>query len=271
MLKEILTPIRHIPYFLAPGNHELHNEQDPQARRNLERFLGLEQIPEVETPLHQELRFMSLRLLTIDSNYLVYRRPGETEESRQARADAELRWLKERLEETDDALTTIVALHHPLLQTSKKHRGTARRLWSTRVDGVQLADMLLDGGVDAVICGHTHSYELFRVSREDGRFFWQINLSGRPRNSFLWFGSGSRRAKDIRGEEAAWLADKDFADLEGWKIEQAEAMTDYELNQFAAFTVSADGALDMQIVYVGRKDSDPMAPQPVRTLIPAAR
>jgi hypothetical protein len=271
MLQEILSPIRAIPYFVTPGNHELRDEEDPLARENLERFLGLEQIPGIDTPLHQELRFMSLRLLIIDSNLLAYRRPNELAGRWRKRADSELRWLKDRLDEKDDTLTTIVALHHPLLQSSKKHRKTARELWSTRLDGVQFADLLIDGGVDVVLCGHTHSYELFRVTREDDRFFWQVNLSGRPRNSFLWFGSGPRRAEDMRGGESEWLADKGFADLDGWRIEQADAMTDYELDQFAVFTVHGRGRLDMQIVYVGRDESDPIAPQPVRTLLPGAR
>ena len=46
---------------------------------------------------------------------------------------------------------------------------------------------VIEGGVDLVICGHTHTYERFRLRRGE-RELSLINLSGRPQNSFLFFG-----------------------------------------------------------------------------------
>jgi len=40
-----------------------------------------------------------------------------------------------------------------------------------------------------------------------------VNLSGRPRDSVLWFGAGGRRARDIRGREDEWFAEAGWTGL----------------------------------------------------------
>ena len=147
-----------------------------------------------------------------------------------------------------------MGIHHPFLQSSKKHRSTARGLWNLRFEGRRLAELLADGGVDLVLTGHTHTYERFRLERDDGHVMHVVNVSGRPRTAFLWIGDGARRARDLRGEEREWFTDKGFRGLERWRIEQVEAMREDERNQFATIDVGADGQLSLQIHFVDGLD-----------------
>jgi hypothetical protein len=141
-------------------------------------------------------------------------------------------------------------IHHPIIQSSRKHRAQARALWSYTYEGRTLPDILIDGNVDLVLTGHTHTYERFVLERADGRSLHLINISGRPRTDFLWFGASARRARDISGREIAWLADCGWTDLEDWSVTQEDAMVGGEANQFAIFNVSADGTLTMEMHFL---------------------
>lgn len=271
-LRELLGPIRHLPYLVALGNHEVDNEANPLARTQAAAFLAgsvRDSFPESAEQLHWEWSHGPLRILAIDSNVWVYRRPTETDEQHLERAEAELQWLQDRLAEPEGGRHTILALHHPFLQSSSKHRDTASSLWNTEFAGKRLIDLLADGGVDMVLTGHTHTYELFRLQREDGNALWMMNLSGRPRGAWLGMGAWLRRATDIRGKESSWLAGKGFTPIAGWTVEQCEAMQKPERDQFAIFTVAADGALAVRMHYQAEEPPYRLEVDTLRPLLPA--
>jgi 3',5'-cyclic AMP phosphodiesterase CpdA len=242
MLRGILAPMSHRPYLPAVGNHELANN-DPAARGNTAAFLSA-----VDPALFVH-RFWYRKdvgpasFLFLDSNDFVYGADG-------GRVTAQLDWLSAQLAEKV-AGTRIVVLHHPFVQSSAKHRDAALLIWDLTWRGRRLVDILLDGGVDLVLVGHTHTYERFRIARRaDGRSLQLVNISGRPRSSFLWFGAGARRARDIRGQERAWLEKAGWNGLEAYEIVQEQAMTADEVNQFGLFTVEADGGLLQEMVWL---------------------
>ena len=102
-----------------------------------------------------------------------------------------------------------------------------------------------------MLVGHTHTYERFCLTRGDGREIDVVNLSGRPRDSFLWKGSADRRARDLRGREREWLAEFGWSALDPWQIVQEEFMSkEDEANQFAVFTVEPDGRLFMELHFL---------------------
>jgi hypothetical protein len=90
------------------------------------------------------------------------------------------------------------------------------------------------------------------LTRDDGRQMTVVNLSGRPRPSFLWFGAGARRARDIHGQEAEWLARQGFAGLDRWTVQQVEAMYDKkaERDNFAVFSVDSNGGVLLDMHYL---------------------
>lgn len=270
-LRDLLEPVRHLSYLVAIGNHEVRENRAPVARRHVATFLsGMD--PDL-SPDHLYFRkdVGPLRLLFLDTNDLVYGDEGDEtapEEPRGgSRTEAQLRWLERQLENDDrgpEALT-IAVLHHPFLQSSLKHQRHAIALWSYRWHGRPLPDLLLDGGVDVVLTGHTHTTERFRLRRDsDGSELQLVNLSGRPRDGFLWFGDSERRPEDISGREETWLAEEGWRDLDGWTITQEHAMKKKnEADQFAAFRVGPDGSLRMEMTYVGRKKSARLRRDPV--------
>lgn len=262
-LNQILAPLRGLPYLVAVGNHELHNN-DRLARRQTARFLA---------PLDPEIGFARLyyrkdvapvSFLFLDTNDLVYGLDGDgpwpAPPNSDDRAARQLRWLMDQLADRGDAgplqPTVVVVMHHPFLQSSQKHHEAAVFLWNFTWDGRRLPDIMLDGGVDLVIVGHTHTYERFQVRRRsDGRSLRLVNLSGRPRAGFLFFGAGARRARDLAGREFAWLAEHGWRHLDAYDITQEQAMTGVETNQFGVFSVSPDGGIAMVL-----RRQDPAAP-----------
>jgi hypothetical protein len=130
-------------------------------------------------------------------------------------------------------------------------------------------DLLVDAGVDLILSGHTHTYELFRLRRADGRQLWHLNLSGRPRGAWLGLGAWERRATDIRGQEAAWLDRKGFDELPGWSIEQTEVMLSPERDQYAVFAVGPAGELSVRVCFFDKKPPYAPAPTSRRELLPA--
>ncbi len=285
--RKILAPARALPYLVGVGNHEVYNNRSGVARDQLSAFLRALDAGFAPDRMYYRKDVGPLRLLFLDSNDLVYG-PGGRGPAREAaraasaaseRADrpadgpatgretAQLDWLQTQLDEiaAGPSATVVVVMHHPFVQSSPKHSEEAGALWSYRYHGKTLPDLLLDGGVDVVLCGHTHTYERFRVQRPDGRSLVVINFSGRPRSSFLWFGAGSRRARDIRGHEQQWLAAHGWHDLSGWQLAQEDAMTASEADQFGVFTVEPAGGLLLELCYL-----EPAAPGGVRR-VPAVR
>jgi len=257
-LTDLLAPIRHRPYLVAIGNHELHNNRTPAARENAARFLA---------PLDPAISarrfwfrkdFGPVVMLFLDTNDLVYGDDGERRAcppslAPTSRAAAQLAWLSDQLAQLAAAPPPllVVVMHHPLVQSSRKHREAAVSLWNFRAGGRSIADRLLDGGVDLVLTGHTHTFERFRLGRDDGATMQLVNLSGRPRDAVLWFGAGSRRARDLRGHEREALEDAGWEDLDGWTIVQEDVMLrDEEADQFGLFTAGADGALTLEMFFL---------------------
>jgi hypothetical protein len=260
--RDVLGPlVRDVPYWVTVGNHELDNNRSPAAREATAAFLS-ETDPSLRPDrLYYDKTVGPVRILFLDTNDMVY--PGTTAESEAARIrrlDAQMGWLEERLAGPEGDSLTVVCLHHPFLQSSAKHLEQARKMWTFAYGERTLPDILLDGGTDLVLTGHTHTYERFRVTRSDGRSLHLVNLSGRPRNAFLWIGASERRARDLRGREARWLRERGWPALTGWTIVQEDAMTGDEANQFGVFTVSTSAfTLEM---YFDRGEAAPWARSP---------
>lgn len=260
MLTDILSPLRPFPYVVGIGNHEVHNNRPGPARAHVVDYLGdtfgdlpgpAEPVELREDRLYYRLDVAGLRVLSLDTNDLVYGPTGDRTEvpGLTYRGRAQLEWLAEQLDDPRGAHTTIVFCHHPFLHSSEKHRGQARKMWSLEYDGRSLAEMFADADVDLVLVGHTHTYERYRLTHADGGSFQVMNVSGRPRNSVLWYGKAQRRAHDIAGSEAAYFADEGWTGLDGWTIEQLDAMTGDGANQFAELRVTPDG-LEGEVFYL---------------------
>ncbi|MCA9727530.1 MAG: metallophosphoesterase [Candidatus Eisenbacteria bacterium] len=268
MLRGILEPVVHLPLLVAVGNHEIHNNDAPIARENTAAFLKYLDPAFSPTRMYYRKDIGPLRCLFLDSNDLVYgtETDGEYAPSPEsdpalvaARVREQLVWLTQELAEASSwPGPVLVALHHPFVQSSRKHEESARFLWSFRPNGPQgptFPEMLLEAGVDLVLVGHTHTYERF-VLEKDGRRMQFVNLSGRPRTSFLWMGDGARRARDFRGAEVAKLGEEGWSDLDGWRIKQAAVMLENEQDQFAIFEVGSTGAISMDVRFLNGDDAD---------------
>ena len=236
MLAEILQPLRPWPYLMGVGNHEVHDNEGRRGRENLAKFLRPVVGEEITVDRLYYRKDVGLhRLLFLDTNDFVYGADGKAGEpySLDARARAQMDWLVEQLAEPrPDQEWTTVLLHHPFVISSTKHEGHAVRLWSLRHEGRTLPEILLDGGVDLVLAGHTHTYERFEITRGDGASLQLVNVSGRPRGVFLGLGAGGRRARDISGRELEDLRRRGWTGLDGWQVEQHEAMIEHEANQW---------------------------------------
>ncbi len=270
MMAEILAPARDLPYLLSVGNHELKNNGSPVARENTATCFGYLDPAFSPERMYYEKRIGRLRLLVLDSNDFIYGDDGEAERGDPllpgSRGEAQWRWLEAALAEPEaPGQFTILAIHHPFVQSSKMHRKAASALWNLRVDGRSLPELFLDGGVDLVLSGHTHTFEHFRLERE-GKGFDLINVSGRPRSAVLWFGASRRRARDLRGRELAELADRDWLDLEGWSITQVDAMLDEQANQFLILDLPPTGAPGYRVHYLDEEAAGGLRVSETRTL-----
>ena len=253
-LASILAPLDSIPYLVSVGNHEVDSNRSPLAREFLSAFLA--PVCDEISPerFYYKKQIGPLRILFLDTSDLVYGDDGSaispSTPERGSRAEAQLAWLSAELADSSWTGSTAVAMHHPLIQSSKKHRDQARVLWSYRYEGRTLPDLLADGGVDLILSGHTHTYERFRLLRSDGREMQIVNLSGRPRTSFFWKGDGERKAKEIAGVEMSWLQERGWSDLDGWRIYQEDAMTKDAADQFGLFTVDPTGEIWLEMYFL---------------------
>ncbi len=247
LAESILKPVRALPYLVAVGNHEIR-ENNPAARRSVGTFLGYLDKNFSNDRFYYRKDIGPVRYLFLDSNDMVY---GDLHQGR--RSKAQMEWLAAELARNASATpTTIALMHHPIIQSSNVHQGDAARLWNMSLGGKRLVDALIDGGVQVVLTGHTHTYERFQVTRRrDGRKLDVINVSGRPRASVLWVGESMRRARDIRGKEASWLAGKGYQGLDAWDIKQVELMRKQdEADQFGVFTVEPGGGLTLEMQFI---------------------
>jgi len=251
MLTDILAPLRPWPYLVGIGNHEVHNNKGGPARGHVVSYLDgmigtlpdqVEDFELIENRLYYRVDVAGVRLISLDTNDLVYGPEGDRADAPGLtyRGRAQLRWLAEQLDDPRGAHTTIVFCHHPFVHSSEKHRGQAQKMWSLQYRGRTIPEMFAAADVDLVMVGHTHTYERFRVGNDDGSF-QVMNISGRPRNAALWYGKSQRRAHDIAGREVEFLRDEGWKGLDGWTIDQLDAMTGEEQNQFAELRVTPDG------------------------------
>ena len=245
-LEQILSVVSDLPYLLAVGNHEI-DEDDEAAKGNVVEFLG--EVIGRDAFRVDKLYYVktvgSLRLLMLDSNDLVYPERGACTERYPAgdRGAQQLRWLVDELANPWDG-HTVVALHHTFVLSATKHEDHARCLWNGAYAAHgdrTLPEILIDGGVDLVLTGHTHTYEVIRVSR-GGRSMLSVNLSGKS--------GGSRRARPVSDPMRAFAARG--WDMSGWEgVSQGAVMPSGSMvNQFGLVTVTADGALECVIHHV---------------------
>lgn len=264
MLRRILEPVRPLPYLVGVGNHELSDNKDRSARENAATFLAYLDEDLGPDRLYYRKDLGPATYLFLDTNDFTYGEDGERnacplEIDPATREGEQLAWLRAQAADlrAQDRLVFAV-MHHPLIQSSDKHSEAACALWNFSDRGESLADLLADAGVDIILTGHTHTYERFRMTRADGREMQLINLSGRPRDAFLWIGSGDRRAQDIGGREHEWLDEIGWLDLDEWTVTQEEYLhEDEEGDEFAVFTVAPDGSVEFQAHFLTDRGADP--------------
>ena len=163
-----------------------------------------------------------VRFLFLNSNVLpgVYNEYSETPEV-EAIAAAQMEWLTDQLKV--EVHPTIVLLHHAFLQTAKTHRDHAQSIWNKRYDDdyerKTLPEILIDGGVDLVLTGHVHSYEIFKLERS-AKKMWSVNVSGRPERGIFNFPGKRMPKKKLKDQELKkFMKNKGFKVLANdWKI-----------------------------------------------------
>lgn len=250
MLASILEPVARWPYLVAVGNHELDQDLDAEGRTHFAQFMGEAAGPQFDrNRLWYRKDAPGLRILFLDTNDWIY---SPSEDQSTSRTE-QLAWLSAQMAEDFDG-RTIVVMHHPIVSSSRKHQQQSALTWSIQWNEEVLARMFERGNVDLVLTGHTHTYERYRLTGPDGGNFQLLNISGRPRDSFLWFGDGARRAQDIRGREIAFLVRGGWRQelLEGWNIEQLDGVFDPDLeeDQWAEITVHPDGQLEVELFFL---------------------
>ncbi len=256
MLRELLRPVSDLPYLVVVGNHELESNRPCPARANTATFLGYLSPDFSVNKMYYRKDIGPVRFLFLDTTDLLRGDWGRLKSpacpAEDSRAEAQMIWLVEQLENDDrgPGATTIVGMHSPFVQSSKKHRSDAVTLWHYVHEGRTLPDILLDGGVDLVLVGNTHTHERFLLRRSDGRQLTLVNLSGRPRTDIHLFRDWTRWPRDISGEEKKWFSKRGWGDLKDWDIVQEEAMLEEEANQFGLFTVESGGGLTLEMFYV---------------------
>ncbi|MDA1095279.1 MAG: metallophosphoesterase [Acidobacteria bacterium] len=248
-LRDLLGRVAEVPYLVGVGNHELQPDGRREARarghRHTAAFLGADY---TEPKMFFAKRVGHVRLLFLNTNDLpdVYPAMRLTDPDAGERAAAQLRWLEDQLRE--EVHPTIVIAHHAFVQSASKHRGHANALWNHAYaahGGRTLPEILIDGGVDLVLTGHVHSYEVFKLER-NGRAMWSVNASGKPTG--FWF-PGTRMPRDWRGDELEHLEGRGFETrLNEWAVTQVGFMTDAtKRDQFALVTVDDAGGLDIEL------------------------
>ena len=248
-LRAHLAPVADLPYLVSVGNHELQPERGvdvrSRAHQNTATFLGADYVAD---RMFFTKQIGPVRLLFLNTSDLpgVYPDLHDRDAAAEARAVAQLQWLERELR--TEVHPTIALSHHALVQSASKHRDHANALWNHVYDdhdGRTLPEILVDGGVDLVLSGHVHSFEVFKLER-NGRQMWSVNASGRPTG--FWF-SGSRMPSNWQGRELDRLDDAGFKTrLDEWKVAQLAFMTDdTKRDQFALAIVDAAGQLQIEI------------------------
>jgi hypothetical protein len=263
-LRDLLHPVRRLPYLVGIGNHELHNNDGEAGRENTARFLSYLD-PELSPRRFYYRKDLGPAVfLFLDTNIFTYGEDGERDACPlsihpQSDAAEQLAWLRRQAAEVRERKGPVIAVfHHPFVQSSKKHAKAAAALWNFDDNGQGLATILADAGVDIILVGHTHTYERFRIERlRDGHVMHLVNVSGRPRNAALWIGSGARRARDIRCREHEALRERGWRKLDDWRITQETFLAkDDEANQFVLFDVDADGGIRIQARFLDEDAPD---------------
>lgn len=254
-LREILAIGPDLPYLVCVGNHEVRENEPGPARLHTARFLSSTDSSLTAERLYYRKDIGRTRFYFLDTNDFVYGDDGagvgRVSPQAGSRAEAQMAWFAAQMAVPPaPGEIRITIMHHPIVSSAAKHRAQARDLWRYRYAGRSIPDILADGRVDLVLSGHTHTYERFRLRRSDGREFVLVNISGRPRDSLLWFGGSTREARDLRGREEAALAESGWTDLDRWDVIQEEAMLGNGSNQFGLFAVGADGSLTMEVSFL---------------------
>lgn len=262
-LKEILRPVSHLPYLVGIGNHEKNDNKNPEALENTAAFLEYLDEEFSSSRMYYRKDIGSARFLFMDTSDMIYGDAGEGRGEGMvhgSRAGAQMEWLIDELADCadDPGGATILVMHHPIVQSSKKHRAQSAYLWGHSYAGKTVAEILLDGGVDLILTGHTHTYERFVISDQDRRTMQLVNISGRPRGGLMWLGplgrlwggGVTRRAADIAGREGDWLSSRGWEIPSGWSISQADAMRGDESDQIGIFTVEEDGGILLEMAFL---------------------
>ncbi len=264
LAENVLSIAPHLPYLVGFGNHEVKNNADPVARENAVRFLSYLDEDLAPDRLWYRKDLGAATFLFLDTNDLVYGPDGDRKScpidiDPETREGRQLKWLRAQFAELRDREPSLVVaiLHHPPIQSSKMHRTASCSVWNLQDDGEFFLDILANGGVDVVLTGHTHTYERFRLVRDDDREIHVVNVSGRPRDSFLAWGSGRRRPRDLAGREEEFFSGHGWLGLDRWTVHQEDVMRNPDdADQFAIFTVGANGELTMEILFLDEDSPD---------------
>ena len=249
-LKKILKPVAELPYLVAVGNHELKPKMSrSRGRKNTATFLAGIDPCFSKDRMYYAKTVGPVRFLFLNSNDFpgVYKRQDGVDD----RSRAQMEWLKKQLK--IKACMTIALMHHPFIQSCRKHRKQSMKIWNHEYPDFRnrtFAEILIAGGVDLALTGHVHSYETFRLKR-NGKRIWSLNVSGKPTGFFPCF-KKRRMPQDWAGCEIKLLAQSGFKTrLDQWQIKQTDYMKkDERENQFAVVTVDSKGNLDIEVRFL---------------------
>lgn len=169
-----------VPMIAIVGNHDYHKglNKYPDERffYTFPYFLDDEgNAPKIG---YCELNFGKSVLYVLDSNQPLWRQ------------FAQRKWLKNRLENTGTDIKKIVALHHPLR--------SARSVFNNLIVRWLYETLILENGVDMVLAGHEHTYQVLSADETGG--YEQVITNFSFKNYEAEDGDSGRKVVELRIE-----------------------------------------------------------------------
>lgn len=173
-----------VPGLYAPGNHEYLSD----GGSNFRYFFG--------QPDYHSVDYGDARLIVLHP----FDGPGRTLDGPVlTTGSAQYRWAREELARSASVKWLIVVLHIPVLSTGDY--GTSELL------AAQYFDLFRSRGVDLVISGHDHNFDLFRA--DPGPLYLVAGTGGSHLDSYIMDRRARRWAGWINGPGAPAAADRE--------------------------------------------------------------
>ena len=136
------------------GNHEKKNNEEREALRNTAAFSGYLDPEFGPDRMYYRKDIGPAAFIFMDTNDIVYGDHGEGGGGRipiGSRAQSQMEWLEGELNSCvgNGVETVVVVMHHPVVQSSKKHRAQSVSLWNLEYNGETLGQIFMQAGMRA--------------------------------------------------------------------------------------------------------------------------